>query len=392
MSDTKDTSQRPTLIMENVHLDGCEPLEYLPKLYTFEPDLTKQLIGSSSGSYSDECSSIHMSMHDTTPIQASIVQLNHFTMIDLVKRKSDGTLCFVKQIKKHVQSRYHVDHLIAEVNILKQLHHPRITESYHTYQDECHVVMVMEYMSGGDMFSAMENKDYTHHDLFLFTLSFIETLEYIHNKGIIHRDLKLENIMLTRSGDISSFKIIDFGLSVFNNDTDRLHEFIGTLGYTPPEIYLGYTQTKAVDYWMFGIILYALMTQSIPFFVDKHHPNRTKRIRDKVLYSNDWLVDGLGIFETIIIHLLKKQMSQRWGADEIQKYLIDIMYPKSDKDRDKCSKSISPSHRSTESTTIDIDKSPKYKSPRVQSRLCPRVVSCVKKKFKCFSQDQKTDH
>lgn len=395
---THSTTERPRLVMENVHLDGCEPLERLPELYTFEPELTKKLLGGSTesptDSFSDASNSPWESTHDSTTIQAPIVQLNHFTMIDVVKRKSDGTLCFVKQIQKHVQARYHTDHLSAEIGILRKLHHPRIVETYHTYQDECHVLIVMEYIKGGDLFSAMETKQYTQHDLCLFTLSFIDTLYYIHDKGIIHRDLKLENIMLTRSGDITSFKIIDFGLSVLQEDITRLHEFIGTLGYTPPEIYLGYTQTKAVDYWMFGIILYALLTQSTPFFVEKRNKNRVTQIRDKVLYSNDWIVDGLGIFETIIIHLLKKKPRQRWGGEEVQQYLIDIMYPREEQlntSTQECSESIcsSTEYRSAELIPLDVEDSSTSKLPGVQSRFCPRVVACVKKTFKCFNQDPK---
>ncbi|KAI6652360.1 protein kinase C [Oopsacas minuta] len=134
-----------------------------------------------------------------------------------------------------------------------------------TFQDEFNVYIVLEYLGGGDLFNLVSKE----HKLPIKSVTYYvaETsmgLFYLHNKGVIHRDLKLENIMLTLEGHV---KIIDFGLSregIFKGK-HFTRTFCGTPTYMAPEIMNRGFYDSAVDLWSLGIITFELLTGLMPY-------------------------------------------------------------------------------------------------------------------------------
>lgn len=90
-------------------------------------------------------------------------------------------------------------------------------------------------------------------------------VEYLHSLGIIHRDLKLENIMMTDSTNEARAKVIDFGLARFLHPGQTANDAFGTPGYTAPEVLMESNYSFACDVWSLGCILYALLTGTMPF-------------------------------------------------------------------------------------------------------------------------------
>lgn len=88
---------------------------------------------------------------------------------------------------------------------------------------------------------------------------------YLHSYGIIHRDIKLENIMMTDDTDKAIPKLVDFGLSKIVGPNEGCKETCGTLGYCAPEILKNEVYSYSCDVWSIGCILYALLTQALPF-------------------------------------------------------------------------------------------------------------------------------
>lgn len=122
-------------------------------------------------------------------------------------------------------------------------------------------------MAGKDLFDYLAKRDYTLHEevakLIIFQIML--GVRYLHNLGIVHRDLKLENIMMSHQKDGAVPKIVDFGLAKMIGPNESANEPFGTLGYVAPEVLQKKPYTFSCDVWSLGCILYALLSGSLPF-------------------------------------------------------------------------------------------------------------------------------
>ncbi|EAY19611.1 protein kinase, putative [Trichomonas vaginalis G3] len=124
-------------------------------------------------------------------------------------------------------------------------------------------MVIQEYCSGGEMFTKVRTgPNIRESEIIRYSLQIISAINYLHTRNIMHRDIKLENIVLDNNGDA---KIIDFGLSEVVNDVN-LKTHCGTLIYMAPEM-LSQRQFdgKAVDIWAIGICIYAMVTRTFPW-------------------------------------------------------------------------------------------------------------------------------
>uniref|UniRef100_A0A3Q3D4Z8 Protein kinase C n=1 Tax=Hippocampus comes TaxID=109280 RepID=A0A3Q3D4Z8_HIPCM len=144
---------------------------------------------------------------------------------------------------------------------------PFLTHLYSTFQTKEHLFFVMEYLNGGDlMFHIQEKGRFDLVRATFYSSEIICGLQFLHSKGIIYRDLKLDNVMLTHEGHI---KIADFGMckeNVFGEN--RATTFCGTPDYIAPEILLGQKYSFSVDWWSFGVLLYEMLVGQSPFHGD----------------------------------------------------------------------------------------------------------------------------
>ncbi|XP_053159120.1 protein kinase C delta type isoform X2 [Hemicordylus capensis] len=144
---------------------------------------------------------------------------------------------------------------------------PFLTHLYCTFQTKEHLFFVMEFLNGGDLMFHIQDKG--RFDLFRATFYGAEILcglQFLHSKGIIYRDLKLDNVMLDKEGHI---KIADFGMCKENVvGENKATTFCGTPDYIAPEILQGLKYTFSVDWWSFGVLLYEMLIGQSPFHGD----------------------------------------------------------------------------------------------------------------------------
>ncbi|XP_031747365.1 serine/threonine-protein kinase N1-like isoform X2 [Xenopus tropicalis] len=121
----------------------------------------------------------------------------------------------------------------------------------------------MEYLPGGDMLDFIKSVELEEPDVMFYTACIVLGLEALHQLGIVHRDLKLENLLLDRDGYL---KIVDFGLSKDRfGYSDRTKTMCGTKTYMAPEIYLKLGYGMAADWWALGITVYVMLLYELPF-------------------------------------------------------------------------------------------------------------------------------
>ncbi|XP_028820291.1 protein kinase C, delta a isoform X1 [Denticeps clupeoides] len=253
-----------------------------------------------------------------------------FGKVLLAELRGTGEFFAVKALKKDVVLMDDdVECTMVEKRVLALAwDNPFLTHLFSTFQTKEHLFFVMEYLNGGDlMFHIQDKGRFELYRATFYASEIVCGLQFLHSKGIIYRDLKLDNVMLDGDGHI---KIADFGMckeNVFGED--RATTFCGTPDYIAPEIILGLSYTFSVDWWSFGVLVYEMLIGQSPFHgddedelfesirVDTPHFPRwvTKETRDLLerLFERD-PCHRLGVVGNIRAHLFFKTIS--WSALE----------------------------------------------------------------------------
>ena len=193
-----------------------------------------------------------------------------FGKVRLFRNKTYKNLKFaIKTLKKEGISKTMYECLIQEINILRSLDHPYIVKYYETYEDDFSINIVMEYLPGDNLFkyiSLKKHYNFTEKDMSETIFILLKALLFCHNHGIIHRDVKPENILFEKNNDYSTLKLIDFGLATNIHKKDK--KTVGSPYYMSPEIIKGNLNSKT-DLWSVGIMLHYMLTGQFPFEPDE---------------------------------------------------------------------------------------------------------------------------
>ncbi len=211
-----------------------------------------------------------------------------------------------------------------EIKYLKHLNHPNIVHLYEIVETQNNYYIVMEYISGGELFNyIVKNKRLTELESSFFFNQIINGLEEIHKYHICHRDLKPENLLLTSDNKI--IKIIDFGLS--NEYIDYLNTPCGSPCYAAPEMIKGRKYNGlSIDIWACGIILFAMVYGFLPFD-DKDNEKLFNKIlkcnlvfppNDKIYVSNEC--------KDLIKRIIKLNPKERISLEDIKKHPFITKY------------------------------------------------------------------
>nr|XP_058161086.1 ribosomal protein S6 kinase beta-2 isoform X2 [Dasypus novemcinctus] len=201
-----------------------------------------------------------------------------------VQGTNSGKIYAMKVLRKAkiVRNAKDTAHTRAERNILESVKHPFIVELAYAFQTGGKLYLILECLSGGELFTHLEREGIFLEDTACFYLAEITlALGHLHSQGIIYRDLKPENIMLSSQGHI---KLTDFGLCKESiHEGAVTHTFCGTIEYMAPEILTRSGHNRAVDWWSLGTLMYDMLTGSPPFTAENRKKTMDKIVKGKLV-------------------------------------------------------------------------------------------------------------
>ena len=228
-----------------------------------------------------------------------------------VTGKDCGTVYAMKVLKKATIVRNQKDtaHTKAERSILEEVKFPFIVDLHYAFQTGGKLYLILEYLSGGELFMHLEREGIFLEETAAFYLSeIILALQHLHRQGIIYRDLKPENVLLDGSGHI---KLTDFGLcKEAVQEGTMTHTFCGTIEYMAPEILTRSGHGKAVDWWSLGALMFDMLTGAPPFTAENRKKTIEKILRCKLNLPPYLTPDA----RDLLRKLLKRHPAQRLGA------------------------------------------------------------------------------
>ena len=192
-----------------------------------------------------------------------------FATVRRCKHMACGHVLAMKQMsKRSIIDMGHVDHIVQEATILQAINHPFVTNCVAAFATAGSVFLVCE-LCHSDLFDVLHaRRRFSVPDTRILSSQVLLAIEYLHERGVVHRDLKLENLLLAADG---ALKLADFGFAKVIQY--RSWTLCGTPEYLAPEIILEKGHGKAVDYWAFGVLFYEMLNGVSPF--EAHNPLKT---------------------------------------------------------------------------------------------------------------------
>ena len=220
---------------------------------------------------------------ESTYLKTQILGSGGYSTVYRVQNKKTKKFYACKELaKKRIKD---IEKFKNEVNIMSKCDHPNIVKLYEIYESGSKYQLVMEECTGGTLFSRLLDKieddgeTFSEKDAAIIFKQIISAINYCHDQNIVHRDLKMENVLFMEKGKSLDIKIIDFGLSQYAQyhlvnlmemiSTEKVKNItmnisVGTPRYVAPEVINGKYNEKC-DIWSAGVILYAMLSGKFPF-------------------------------------------------------------------------------------------------------------------------------
>lgn len=251
----------------------------------------------------------------------AVLGKGNFGKVMLAESRHTNKLCAIKVLKKDfIVENDEAESVKSEKRVFltanKEMH-PFLLNLHCCFQTENRIYFVMEYISGGDLMWHIQKSRFSAKRAKFYACEVLLALKHFHDNGIVYRDLKLDNILLTNTGHI---KIADYGLckeNMWHNSTTGT--FCGTPEFMAPEIVSGKQYDRSVDWWAFGVLLFQMLLCQSPFKGDDEDEIFNAIEHDDVKYPISMPRQTVLILQA----LLTKDPNQRLGSSE--RDALDVM-------------------------------------------------------------------
>ncbi|KAF2667348.1 hypothetical protein BT63DRAFT_290456 [Microthyrium microscopicum] len=233
----------------------------------------------------------------------AVLGKGNFGKVMLAETKATKKLYAIKVLKKEfIIENDEVESTRSEKRVFliaNKDRHPFLLNLHACFQTETRVYFVSEYISGGDLMLHIQRGTFGTKRAQFYAAEVCLALKYFHENGVIYRDLKLDNILLTMDGHI---KIADYGLckeDMWYGSTTST--FCGTPEFMAPEILLDKKYGRAVDWWAFGVLIYQMLLQQSPFRGEDEDEIYDAILADEPLYPIAMARDSVSILQKLLI-------------------------------------------------------------------------------------------
>jgi serine/threonine protein kinase len=242
-----------------------------------------------------------------------------FGTVFLAREKKTKFVVALKRLNIKQLADADLEHqLRREVEIMANLRHPNILRLYGHFHTKKEVYLILEFAAQGELFKMINPEedgpacpfDEERSAKYIYQLA--SALEYCHGKHVIHRDIKLENLLVGLKGEL---KLADFGWAV-HTPKMRRKTFCGTLDYLSPEIVLSQTYNEKVDAWALGILLFEFLTGEPPFLSDTQTKTFSRIMKAQPDFP-EHISDGA---RDVITKLLVKDPAQRMTLAQLKEH------------------------------------------------------------------------
>ncbi|GES59850.1 protein kinase c [Aspergillus terreus] len=232
----------------------------------------------------------------------AVLGKGNFGKVMLAETKTTKKLYAIKVLKKEfIIEHDEVESTKSEKRVFliaNKERHPFLLNLHACFQTETRVYFVMEYISGGDLMLHIQRGQFGLKRAQFYAAEVLLALKYFHENGVIYRDLKLDNILLTLDGHI---KIADYGLCKENMWYGATTStFCGTPEFMAPEILLDKKYGRAVDWWAFGVLIYQMLLQQSPFRGEDEEEIYDAILADEPLYPIHMPRDSVSILQKLL--------------------------------------------------------------------------------------------